>query len=191
MGSSDRSHIAGRPLNADVFRIASNEFVIGDVDAPVTMVVYFNFSCAFCAEFFDDVVPRLKTDFVDRGKVRLVARIFPASPDITGYPILAAEVAACAGTQGRFWEMSQVLFEHQGGDVWKHYRQWTQVAGMDSTALDGCMEFHKMRQYVLNAQGRFAWHNIRSTPTVIINDRKVEGLYRFEVYAGLIRKVLD
>ena len=64
---------------------AKMEMAIGDKDAPVTMVEYSSLGCPHCAAFHKDTLPRIKKEYIDTGKVRLVYRDFPL-----GTPALAA-----------------------------------------------------------------------------------------------------
>src|SRR5688572_7099086 len=57
--------------------VAEGEKVLGKADAPVTMVEYFSLGCIHCKNFHETMLPKLKTDYIDTGKVRLVLRDFP------------------------------------------------------------------------------------------------------------------
>ncbi len=76
---------------------AKMEMAIGDKDAPVTMVEYSSLGCPHCAAFHKNTLPRIKKEYIDTGKVRLVYRDFPL-----GTPALAASmIARCAGPKFR------------------------------------------------------------------------------------------
>lgn len=186
-GLSGIDVVEEKALNPDIFRVYPGEHMLGDSTAPVTVIAYMNFSCAYCAVFNADILPRLREEFVDAGTVRVIYRVFPGSQDITGYSILSAELAECSSVHGAFWNMASVIFDQAGENVWKNYRQWSARAGLDANALDECMSFHKSREYVLGTQARFGSHEIVSTPTVIVGNRKIEGLHRYDTYADAIR----
>src|ERR687895_628759 len=57
--------------------VAEGDKVLGNADAPVTIVEYFSLGCPHCKNFHETVLPKLKTDYIDTGKVRLVFRDFP------------------------------------------------------------------------------------------------------------------
>ena len=57
--------------------ITENDFIIGDSNAPITIIEYASMSCSHCADFHTNTLPELKTEFIDTGKVRMVFRDYP------------------------------------------------------------------------------------------------------------------
>ena len=57
--------------------ITENDFVIGDENAPITIIEYASMSCSHCADFHTNTLPDLKTEFIDTGKIRMVFRDYP------------------------------------------------------------------------------------------------------------------
>ena len=57
--------------------ITENDFIIGDENAPITIIEYASMSCSHCADFHTNTLPELKTEFIDTGKVRMVFRDYP------------------------------------------------------------------------------------------------------------------
>ena len=86
-------------------------FIEGDPDAPVVIVEYSDFQCPFCQRWYYETLPEVRAMIGD--EVALAFSHFPLTqihPNAAG-----AHVAAeCAGSQGRFWEMHDLLFERQG-----------------------------------------------------------------------------
>jgi len=82
---------------------------MGAKTAPVVVMEFSDFHCPFCRRHATTVLPRLKRDYVDTGKVLYVFRHFPldSHPDAPA----AGAAAACAGRQGKFWEMHDRFFE--------------------------------------------------------------------------------
>jgi protein-disulfide isomerase len=84
----------------------------GQPDAPVTVVVFADYQDAQCARFFQETYPRIDESFVRPGAVLYVFKNFP---DKTAHPqaFKAHEAAACAGDQGKYWEMHDLLLSDQ------------------------------------------------------------------------------
>jgi protein-disulfide isomerase len=82
---------------------------MGAKTAPVVVMEFSDFHCPFCRRHATTVLPRLKRDYVDTGKVLYVFRHFPLDthPDAPA----AGAAAACAGRQGKFWEIHDRFFE--------------------------------------------------------------------------------
>lgn len=104
---------------------------IGESGAPVDMHIYSDFQASFCQEFHFDVLPHIASDFVITGLVKITFHDFPrlgtdasiADPDNLEVELrdpdnessMAAQAAMCAGDQGRYLEMSNMLFSRLSG----------------------------------------------------------------------------
>jgi len=114
---------------------------LGDENAPVTLVHFSEFPCPYCASFYKNTEGKLKTNYVDNGKMKLYFRDFLIHPD---YAIPAAQAARCAGEQGMFWEMHDKIFENR--DSWielsNYTPTFTQYAvdlGLDNESFSTCI----------------------------------------------------
>jgi len=97
--------------------------ILGNQNAPVTIIEFSDFQCPFCQSFFQNTYSQLKKDYIDSGKVKLVYRTFPLTtihPNAQG----SAEAAECANDQGKFWDMHNIFFQNQ--NAWSND---TPVAG--------------------------------------------------------------
>jgi len=178
-------------VSTEVQRIYPGEMMTGADSARVTLIVYVNYDCTYCAAFEKEVLPALRTRFVDKGNVRLVQRIFPMTNDLTSDNFMKTELALCSAQAGRFSTTSAILFENQYKDFWKHYEQWVDASGTDAAMeVKACIAFHKTRHAVVMAQQRYAYHAVQATPTVFINGHKLEGLRPYEDYEKVIMRLL-
>jgi protein-disulfide isomerase len=85
--------------------------VLGDPDAPVTVVEYADFQCPYCASWAVDTFPALVSEYVRPGKVKMVFKgIAILGPDSD----TALRAAVAAGQQNRLWHVSELLFHNQG-----------------------------------------------------------------------------
>ena len=82
-------------------------YVLGKVNAPVTMVEFTDYECPFCRAYHNASFGQIKKKYIDTGKVRYVSRDYPLPFHPRALP--AAKVARCAGDQGKFWEMREAL----------------------------------------------------------------------------------
>ena len=83
----------------------------GGAQARVAILQYSDFDCAYCAEYATKILPKITTNYVETGKVKLFFRDLPL-PEHPNAPF-KAKVARCAGEQGKFWEMHDYFFAHQ------------------------------------------------------------------------------
>jgi len=125
-----------RPTSATV-KIEDDEPALGRADAPVTVVEFTEFQCPFCKRFNQNTFPKLKRDYIDTGKVRWVVRDLPMS--FHAQARKAGQAAHCAGEQGRYWEMREVLFGNSPKLEPEMLPRYAQVAGLDVDAFNDCL----------------------------------------------------
>jgi protein-disulfide isomerase len=111
---------------------------LGKPDAPVTVIEFSDYQCPFCQRFVRNTLPTLKTDYIDTGKVRYVFRDFPLA--IHRQARKAAEAAHCAGEQGKYWEMHDVIFNNQQALKVEDLKEHARDLDLEPTTFDNCLE---------------------------------------------------
>jgi protein-disulfide isomerase len=168
------------------------EQILGNPNAPVTIIEYASLTCPHCAQFHKDVLPKLKERYIAPGKVRLIYRDFPL--DRTA--LAAAALAHCAGPE-RYFSMLDVLFETQANwaradDPIAALKQLGRLGGLTDQEMAACLADEKLTNSIL--QGRLAGENeykIGSTPTFIIDGKAYPGSHDIEEFTKLIDPLLD
>ena len=146
------------------------EHVLGNPDAPVTVIEYGDFECPYCAAAAP-VLRRLVEE--SDGRVRLVFRHFPVA-SVHPHALTAALAAEAAAAQGAFWPMHDLLFARQDrlGDV--ALRAYADSLGLDGSRVVGepAQEFagKVMADFQLGLEDEVA-----GTPTVIVDGRPFSG----------------
>src|SRR5215470_9806473 len=105
---------------------AEQDHVVGQANAPITLVEYGDFECPFCGRSYP-AVHRLRGELGDR--LRFVFRHYPRPEH--AHARHAAEAAEAAAAQGRFWEMHDQLFEHQDALTDSDLVQYAADLGLD------------------------------------------------------------
>lgn len=169
------------------------DMVLGDPDAPVTMVEYASFTCPHCAAFEQEVLPQLKADFIDAGKVRLVYReVYFDKPALWG-----SMVARCAG-EDRFFGVADLLFRNQAtwsraADAPTMVAELTSIgkqAGMTEAEVDACLRDETLaKDLVAWFQGNATADGITATPTFVIDGEKVMNAPYSELKAKIEAKL--
>lgn len=168
--------------------IRADERFLGSVSAPVTIVEYASLTCLHCATFHTKILPKLKADYIDTGKVRLVYRDFP----LDRYALGASKLAHCGGKE-RFFGFIEVLFESQSqwikaSNPIEALRRIGRLGGLRAAEFDACINDQALTEKVLQMrlEAESAYH-INSTPTLIIGTDKYAGVLGFED----LKKILD
>ena len=127
---------AARP-STTTLSIDSNEPVLGRAEAPVTVVEFTDFQCPYCKRFAQSTFPQLRRDYVDTGKVRWVVRDLPMAfhPEARK----AGQAAHCAGEQGRYWDMREILFTNSPKLEAALLPGYAQAIGLDVDAFTTCL----------------------------------------------------
>jgi protein-disulfide isomerase len=166
--------------------VAEGDKVLGNADAPVTIVEYFSLGCIHCKNFHETILPKLKTDYIDTGKVRLVFRDFP----LDGISFGAALTTRCVNDLAYF-AMVDTLFKQQ--ETWHVDNGMGQLAnivkgaGMDQAALDACLNNQANKDKIVALQKEATdTLKVNSTPTFFINDRVLSGVSEYEAFKATI-----
>ena len=177
------------PSVADMEALLDDDAVRGDKDAPVTIVEWSDFECPFCARFFEQALPSIEEEYIKTGKVKLVYRDFPLSFHTNAQK--AAEAAECAGEQGKYWEMHDLLFAQgvQGGVA--GFKQYAKTLGLNTAKFDTCLDSGAMAGEVHQDMADGAAVGIQGTPGFIVNGKLVSGAQPFAVFKQVIDAELN
>ncbi len=141
-------------------------FVLGRPDAPVTLVEYGDLECPFCRRFHQTTFAQLKTEYIDTGKLRYVARDLPLT-SIHPEAFHAASATRCAGEQGKFWEMRTALLmvpRLQADTV----DATAGKIGLDVARLQACVNADKYRADIERDSEEAIAFNITGTPSFLL-----------------------
>jgi len=141
--------------------------MLGRADAPVTLVEFSDYQCPFCQRFFVTVLPVLKKEYIDTGKVRYVFRDFPLD-QLHPQARKAAEAAHCAGEEGRYWEMHEVLFRNQRALAATQLPEHARAAGVNGAKLDECLASGRYAVRVAQGVTDGSAIGVRATPTFVV-----------------------
>jgi protein-disulfide isomerase len=159
--------VAVRPVVPAVPLIGiAGDPTLGSASAPVTIVEFMDYQCPFCQNFARETFPQLEARYIATGKVRYVARDFPLPRHERARP--AAVAAACAGEQGRFWEMHDALLGSMGKLRDDDFVMAAAQVGLDRARFDACRAEprHAARLDADSVAARAA--GVRGTPSFLV-----------------------
>jgi Na+/H+ antiporter NhaA len=158
------------------------DHIRGPARAPVTMVEYGDFECPYCGQA-EPIVRELLADF---GDVRYVFRHLPLN-DVHPHAQLAAEGAEAADRQGRFWEMHDMLMEHQGALTGKDLTHYAGDLGLDIAQFTGDLRKHAGAARVAEDVDSADLSSVSGTPTFFINGKRHYGAYDIDTLSEAVR----
>jgi protein-disulfide isomerase len=178
--------------------INEDDVVLGQANAPVTLIEYASSTCPHCADFHADVFEQLKTNYIDTGKVRYVFREFPTAPA----PVAVAgfQLARCGGASPEqyFTRLGEVFRQQRSGALFasgtmegvrQKFIEIGSAAGLSQDQVMQCITddegAERVRRIVEAGNRDFG---VSATPTFVLNGRKVEDP-SVVTYEGLSRLI--
>jgi protein-disulfide isomerase len=161
--------------------VSEDDVVLGQANAPVTLIEYASATCPHCAHFHETVWEQLKTNYIDTGKVRFVYREYPTPP--AAVAVAAFQVARCGGANpdqyfarlGEVYRQQQAMFA--SGTI-EGIRQKLIEIGTNSNLSEAqvlqCVGDETGAERARRIQEASREFNITGTPTLILNGRKLE-----------------
>jgi protein-disulfide isomerase len=152
------------------------EMVLGDPNAPVTIIEYASMTCPHCAHFEETTYPELKKRYIDTGKVRLIFREFPLDP----LAAAGAMLARCAG-KDKYFPLIETLFRTQkdwvvAKDPITPLLNIAKQVGFTKQSFDQCLSDEKLLAGIEAARQSAADKlGVNSTPTFFINGQVHRG----------------
>ena len=151
----------------------SGQYVRGkDPNAPVQIIEYSDYQCPFCERWFSNVEPGLTTNYLNTGKASLVYKEFPLY-QIHPNAENGANAAECAGAQGKYWQMHDLLFKNQS--VWSamsdpvpEFVKYAKALGLDSNAFKSCVTNTTYQSRIDAEQQEGSSNGVSGTPTTYI-----------------------
>jgi protein-disulfide isomerase len=166
--------------------LASDDVVLGKADAPITIFEYASLTCPHCAEFDQETLPKVKSEWIDTGKAKLVYRDYP----LDQAALRASMVARCAPPE-RFFGFIDVLFHSQTNwavgspdQVNQALSRIGRLGGLSDEKVSSCLNDKALSDRILGerlvAQNQYG---VESTPTFFINGKKVVGALPYDDFA--------
>jgi len=181
----------------EVKEIMEDDPVLGEKDAPITLIEFSDFQCPFCQRFVTQTLGQIKTNYIDTGKVKMVYRDFPLE-SIHPQARPAAEAGECADEQGKFWEYHDKLFENQ--QIWassgkEELKKYAEELGLDSDKFNDCLDSSKYKDEVTKDLADAQKYGGRGTPFfVLVNEdgetQVISGAVPFANFEAAIKALL-
>ncbi|HLE25373.1 MAG TPA: thioredoxin domain-containing protein [Thermodesulfobacteriota bacterium] len=113
----------------------------GNKNAKLTLIEFSDYQCPFCGRHVTQTLPQLDTDYIKTGKVKYVFLDFPL--DFHKNAFKAAEAADCAGEQGKFWQMHDLLFANQKALELSDLTNYAKDLKLDTSKFQKCLDSGK------------------------------------------------
>ena len=169
---------------ADDTKVQNNMVVIGSDEAIVKIKIFSSLTCPHCADFHIKVVPKIKKEYVESGKVQLIFIDFPLDQAAFN----ASKLLHCLEQKQQITFMD-IIYETQNewtngsnlNDINNNLKKIVKSLGISSAQFDKCLIDEVISDKILNNRIEANQkYSINSTPTIIINEKKLEGSASFK-----------
>jgi protein-disulfide isomerase len=172
--------------------LTTDDMVLGKADAPGIMFEYASFTCPACASLHRESLPKLKSELIDTGKVRLVFRPFVRDRN----DLDAARLAYCGGKE-RFFGFVDVIFASQ--DKWARAQdpraelgKIGRLGGLSAEQIEKCLRDEDLGNRILKLRlDATQLYSVESTPTMFIAGQKLVGVQSFDTLAKALQPLIS
>ena len=176
--------------------ITSNNTLVmlGEDNAPVKIKVFSSLTCPHCASFHMEVIPKIKKKYIDSGKVQLIFIDFPLDQAAFN----ASKLLHCLDSKKKIAYLD-IIYENQEKwasgssleEINKKLKKIVESLGISSDKFDKCLIDDAISDKILNGRiNATEKYSINSTPTIVINEKKLKGSIDFENIKKKIEKII-
>ncbi len=174
-------------------QVSSSDFVLGDQNAPVTIIEYSDFQCPFCGKFFKETESVLREKYIKTGKVKFIYRSFAF---LGQESLWAANAARCAGEQGKFWQYHDYLYSNQSGENQGAFskdnlKSFATALGLDTEKFNACLDSEKYTDLIQKETKAGGEAGVQGTPANFINGTLYPGALPAATFTQIIDDELN
>lgn len=175
---------------------------LGEEAAPVTLVEFSDYQCPFCKRHFTSVMPELVRTYVDSGQLKYVMREFPIASLHPQAP-MASLAALCAGEQGKYWQMHDLIFGEPKRISPNALKQHAATIGLDAAAFISCLGDNRYAAQIRRDLAEGEKLGVRGTPTFLLGTtdpadptrlratKLIRGAQPLTVFSQAIEEILN
>jgi protein-disulfide isomerase len=171
---------------------ALQEKKIGNESAKIEMIEFASLTCGHCAKFHNEVFPKIKKEFIDKGIVSFIYKDFP----LDKFALKASVIARCSGND-RFFSFLKVLYNKQKDwtrtqDPFKSLLKIAKLGGLKNDEIKVCVGNKSIEDGILKQRlSSSKKFDITATPTIYFNGQKYDGDLSFEALKLKIDSLLN
>jgi protein-disulfide isomerase len=173
---------SAQPGSSTVSVSVDDDAVLGSKDAPITVIEFSDYECPFCKRSFQQMLPSLKSEYIDTGKVQLVYRDFPLGfhDPLATKEAIAAECAREQGGDGVYFEYHDEIFNttssNGNGMTVKQLKEIASDLRLNTSTFDDCLDSGKYKKEVQKDIADGSAAGASGTPTYFIGKTTDEGV---------------
>lgn len=170
-----------------------DDAVLGNPNAPVTLIEFSDYECPFCKRHFDQTMPLIKKNYIDTGKVKMIFRDFPLSFHPRAQ--VSAMAAECVGDElgdKAYFEYHDLLFSNAPASLTdENLKKYALQVGANEGRYNDCLSSEKFLEEVQKDLSDGQRAGITGTPGFLINNKRISGAQPYSAFEALIEEALN
>lgn len=168
--------------------------IFGNENAKIEIFEFSDYQCPFCAKFATQVFPLIKRNFIDKGLVKWYFLDFPLPFHNNAF--IAHKAAKCAGEQGKYLEMHDLLFERQNewatSSIPKSiFESYAKMLSLNIDLFENCLNSNNYDSEIRNSINFGKSKGIKGTPTFFINGKEISGFLPYDEFKKEIENIVS
>ncbi len=178
-------------LAKEALVIKPNDRVMGNANAPVTIIEYASLSCPHCAKFHTGILPEVKKQYIETGKAKLVYRDLP----LNAPALNAAKITRCADP-ANYYSLVSILFENQNEWAVDKEKETPKLKafvakhGVDAAAFDACIANTDIEKQILTTASEARKIGVSATPSFFLNGKMAEHVHTVDEFRHELDRLL-
>lgn len=156
--------------------VSDDDHIQGKKDAPITLLEYGDYECPSCGQAYP-IIKQVQAHFGPR--LRFVFRNFPLT-EIHPMAYPAAQIAECAGSEGLYWQMHDLIYENQANLSMELLFELAASIDLSPEKLKNALVSHSFEQKIQKDFIGGVKSGVNGTPTIFVNDYRYPGPFGFE-----------
>jgi len=175
-----------RPIDLDqVVTTHENDIVFGDQNSPKSVYVYFSYKCGYCKRFFREVFPQLKTNYIDKGKLKLVLKLVEASEDVD--MLYALQVAVGVNKFGQVEKFHELLLHDSRVVYTDEFKDLCDDFVRANSDIAECVLGGNANEYLKSNYQEYVDLNLTGTPSFIFNQQLYKGYMEYSEFENILK----
>jgi len=192
---ASNDQLAAVASKEEALKLGDRDVILGNPDAPVTIIEYGDFQCPWCSKFFAEVEGPLRDNYIQNDKVKMVYRNFAfLGPE----SFAAAEAAECAKDQSKFWAFHDALYELEHKDGQEHNGNlnrelFLQIATdneFDINEFTTCIDSGKYTDKIKSDTDLAQLAGVNGTPALFVNGQQVGGFVTYAQLSPILDQII-
>jgi len=167
-----------------IVEVSDNDIVFGASDAPLSLLIYFNYNCSFCNKFFEKVYPQLYSEYIKAGKVKVILRLICSGNSLN--ELYANQAAICINKHGDYKKLHELFLHNYKIIFTEEFRQLVEDFIFMNDELARCLLEPDDYKVLKDNLKQFNQLNLAGTPAFVIGDRMIQGYRDFDYLKKII-----